>query len=80
MTATRFDLVSLAKWLSVCLQTKRLSVRIPLQSIKRHIAPAWSKEILDIRTTIERRFNLKRVRDMIITYNLILVFSLKEHD
>ena len=28
-----------------------------------------SKEFLNIQATIERRFTLKRVRDMIVTYN-----------
>ena len=32
------------------------------------IAPVLSKEFLDIQATIECRFTLKSVRDMIITY------------
>ena len=35
------------------------------------ISPALSKELLDIQATIECRFTLKRVRDMIITYSQI---------
>ena len=31
--------------------------------------PVSSKEFLNIQSTIERRFTLKRVRDMIVTYN-----------
>ena len=34
-------------------------------------APASSKEFLDIQATIECGFTLKRVRDMIKTYNLL---------
>ena len=32
------------------------------------IAPFSSKELFDIQTTIECKFTLKRVRDMIMTY------------
>ena len=35
------------------------------------MAPVLSKESLDIQATIECRFTLKRVRDMIITYSFI---------
>ena len=35
-------------------------------------APASSKEFLDIQATIEWGFTLKRVRDMIRTYNQVL--------
>ena len=52
--------------MTVCLQTKWLWVRIPLHS---DIAPVSSKEFLDIQATIECRFTLKRVRDMIRTYS-----------
>ena len=38
-------------------------------------APASSKEFLDIQATIECGFTLKRVRDMIKTYNLYLNFG-----
>ena len=34
-----------------------------------HIAPALSNEFLDIQTTMECRFTLKCVSDMIITYS-----------
>ena len=37
------------------------------------LAPASSKEFLDIQATIECRFTLKRVRDMIRTYSQLLV-------
>ena len=37
-------------------------------------APASSKEFLDIQATIERGFTLKRVRDMIRTYNHLWCF------
>ena len=37
-------------------------------------APASSKEFLDIQATIECGFTLKRVRDMIITYSLNLMY------
>ena len=35
--------------------------------------PVWSKEFLDIQATIECTFPLKRVLDMIITYNKVRV-------
>ena len=35
----------------------------------RDIAPVLSRKFLDIQTTIECRFTLKDVRDMILTYN-----------
>ena len=35
-------------------------------------APASSKEFLDIQATIECGFTLKRVRDMIKTYSLVI--------
>ena len=38
-------------------------------------APASSKEFLDIQATIECGFTLKRVRDMIKTYNVILTLK-----
>ena len=41
-------------------------------------APASSKEFLDIQATIECGFTLKRVRDMIKTYSLILLVLLSE--
>ena len=33
------------------------------------IAPVLSKDFLDIPANIERKFTLKRIRDMIITYS-----------
>ena len=60
---------SLAKWLSVCLQTKWLWVRISLLSLKRQIWHLlWARSSLTFRQTIECGFTLKLVRDMIITY------------
>ena len=53
----------LAKWLSVRLRTKRMWVRVPLQS------PVSSKAFLDIQAIIECGFTLKRVHGMIITYS-----------
>ena len=45
-------------------------VRVQLQSLKTSdFAPASSKEFLDTQGTIECGFTLKRVRDMIRTYN-----------
>ena len=69
-------LTSLAKWLSVYLWTKWLWVRVQLQS---HFAPASSSEFFYIQATIERGFNLKRVRDMIRTYrqNSLIYFIYK---
>ena len=63
-------LASLAKWLSVRLLTKWLWVRITLLSLKLQI---WgmlrARSSLTFRQTIECRFTLKLVRDMIITYS-----------
>ena len=52
-------------------QTKWLWVRVPLMSLKRQmLCPFQAKSSLIFRQlTIERRFTLKRGRDMIITYN-----------
>ena len=33
------------------------------------VVPVANKEFLNIQATTERRFTLKRVRDMIVTYN-----------
>ena len=57
----------LAKWLSVCLQTKWLW--IPVLSLKQQAITVSSKEFLDIQATIECRFTLKRVRKVIRTYS-----------
>ena len=61
--------LNLAKWLSVHLRTKWLWVRITLLSLKLQILRVLTKEFLDIQATIEFKFTLKRVRDMIITYS-----------
>ena len=42
------------------------------------IAPVSSKEFLDIQATIECKFTLKRVHNMIITYSLIEMFFLNK--
>ena len=61
------SLASLAKWLSVRLQTKWLWVRLPLLSLKVQI---WhllrARTPLTFKQTIESRFTLKLVRDMIM--------------
>ena len=63
-------MTSSAKFLSVHLRTKWLWVRIPLLSLKLQI---WhllqARSSLTFRQTIECRFTLKLVRDMIITYS-----------
>ena len=63
-------LTSLAKWLSVCLRTKWLWVRIPLLSRDLQI---WhllqTRSSLIFRQTIEWGFCLKLASDMIITYS-----------
>ena len=63
-------LASLAKWLSVRLQTKWLWAPITLLSLKLQI---WrllrARSSLTSRQTKESRFTLKHVRDMIITYS-----------
>ena len=59
---------SLAKWLSFRLRTKWFCVRIPLLSLKLQI---WhllrTRSSLTFRQTIDCRFTLKLVRDMITT-------------
>ena len=63
-------LASLAKWLSVCLQTKWLWVRILFLSLKLQIGRLLlAMSSLTFRQTIECGFTLKLVRDMIITYS-----------
>ena len=54
--------------MSVCLQTKWLWVWIPLLPIKLQILPVSSKAFLRIQATIECRFTLKCMRDMIIKF------------
>ena len=70
-------LINLAKWLSVHLRTKRLWVRITLLSLKLQI---WrllrARSSLTFRQTIECRFTLKLVPDMIVTYTHITSFFL----
>ena len=66
---TLSHLASLAKWLSVRLRTKRLWVRITLLSLRLRI---WRllramSSLRFLGQTIECRFPLKLVRDMIIT-------------
>ena len=63
-------LAGLAKWLNACLWTKWLWVGMSLLSLKTsNIAPVLSKRLFDILATIECRFTLKRLREMIITYS-----------
>ena len=63
-------MASLAKWLSVCLQTKWLWVRILLLSLKLQIrCSLQARSSLIFKQTIESRFTLKLVRDMITTYS-----------
>ena len=70
LTTQLNHLVSLTKWLSARLRAKWLWVRPRLLSLKLEIlVPSSSKEFLDIQATIECRFTLKRVRDMIIVYS-----------
>ena len=68
---------SLAKWLSVRLRTKWLWVLITLLSLKPQI---WclirARSSLTFRQTIECRFTLKLVRDMIITYRHCITYTL----
>ena len=62
--------VTLTKWFSVHLQTKWLCVRIPLLSLKLQIwRPLWGRSSLTFRQTVECRFSLKLVCDMIIAYS-----------
>ena len=48
---------------------------LPVPVTKLRFAHVLSKEFLDIQATIECGFTLKRVRDMIKTYNLQYVFQ-----
>ena len=57
-------LASLAKWLSVCLQTKWLWVLVQLQSLNIRFRACLSKKFLDIQAILECGFNLKGTRDM----------------
>ena len=70
LTTQHNHLASLAKWLSVRLQTKWLWVGIPLLSLKLQM---WhllqTRSSLSFRQTIECRFTLKLVRDMITSYS-----------
>ena len=66
----------MAKWLSVPLRTKWFWVRIPAVTLTLNMAPASSKEFLDIQANCRVRFNLKLVRDMIITYSVVSKFDL----
>ena len=64
-------LASFAKWSSVHLRTKRLWIRVPMQSLKLHISRLFraTKTFLDIQATTECRFTLKCVRDIIKAYS-----------
>ena len=60
----------------------QICISVPLK-----FAPVFSKELLDIQATVERRITLKRVHDMIITYKSYFrfkatfdVFKLSVHD
>ena len=66
-------MVSLTNWLSVSSQTKWLWVWVPLQSLKLQILRLFrARSSLTFRQlTIECRFTLKHVRDMVRTYNHI---------
>ena len=73
-------LASLVKWLSFRLQTKWLRIRIPLLSLKLQICRLLgTRSSLTFRQTIECRFTLKLVRDMIITYSMEIneIFSFR---
>ena len=65
---------SLAKWLSVCLQTKWLWVRISLLQLKRQIRLLQARSSLIFKQIIACGFTLKLVPDMIITYSLNYLF------
>ena len=63
--------------MSVCLRTKWLWIRIPLLSLKLQV---WrllqARSYLTFRQTIECRFTLKLVRDMMKTYRQAWKFAL----
>ena len=54
-------------WPNVSLRTKKMWVRILCCHL--NFTPVPSEEFLYIQATIECRFTLKRVRDMVITYS-----------
>ena len=56
-------------WLRVRLQTKWFLVQIPLLSLKLQKSSVLSKVFLDIHATIECRFTLKCIHDIIIAYS-----------
>ena len=65
----------LAKESSACLWTKWLWVRISLLWLRLQIwRPLWARSCLTFRQTIECRFTLNIVRDMIITYSQSALF------
>ena len=66
-------MASLTNWLSVCLQTKWLWVWVPLQSLKLQILRLFrARNSLTFRQlTIECRFTLKHVPDMVRKYSHI---------
>ena len=70
LTTQLNHLASWAWWLSVRLQTEWLWVQISLMSVKLQIWRLFRarSEFINIQATIECRFTLKRVSDMIITY------------
>ena len=73
------DSIILAKWLNLRLRTNWLLVRIPLLSLKLQI---WhflrARASLAFRQTIEFRFTVKLVRDMIITYSQNFYIAVQE--
>ena len=79
LTAQLNHLISLGKRLNVCLRTEWLWVWIPVLSLK-----LWIWHLLQVRgsltfrQTLEFRFTLKLVRDMIITYNQNFYISVQE--
>ena len=60
---------SLTKWLSVRLREKWLWIRISSLSLKLQIWRLLRARIVDIQASIECRFTLRLVRDMIIIYS-----------
>ena len=68
-TAQLNYLVCLAKWFSVCLQTVIVGSNPLAVTWTSDMMPVWSKEFLGIHATIQCRFTLKLVCDMIITYS-----------
>ena len=73
-TAIVIVITTTTKWLSVGLRTKWLWFWIPLLSLKRQISRLFrARSSLTFEATMECRFTLKCVRDLLITHICIII-------